>query len=193
MLQTLLKIGEWQSQGKSEWDRFLDYPKAEREDKRGNPIKNYTLPIIFDLDALEVIISQENLREYEEEKVKNTFPLKIKGGNNKAIYTSVPGGKINQVYKTFFGKEGTDTERGELVEAIEKVNQDLLTEKLKKLLSEIFKLKEKFLEMTVHSAKGVVDIRSINENFNLEKSENIVFVATLELIIVPDSSVRVQS
>lgn len=179
MLQTLLKIGEWQSQGKSEWDRFLDYPKAEREDKRGNPIKNYTLPIIFDLDALEVIISQENLREYEEEKVKNTFPLKIKGGNNKAIYTSVPGGKINQVYKTFFGKEGTDTERGELVEAIEKVNQDLLTEKLKKLLSEIFKLKEKFLEMTVHSAKGVVDIRSINENFNLEKSENIVFVNVL--------------
>ena len=179
MLQTLLKIGEWQSQGKSEWDRFLDYPKAEREDKRGNPIKNYTLPIIFDLDVLEVIISQENLREYEEEKVKNTFPLKIKGGNNKAIYTSVPGGKINQVYKTFFGKEGTDTERGELVEAIEKVNQDLLTEKLKKLLSEIFKLKEKFLEMTVHSAKGVVDIRSINENFNLEKSENIVFVNVL--------------
>ena len=72
MLQTLLKIGEWQSQGKSEWDRFLDYPKVEREDKRGNPIKNYTLPIIFDLDAMEVIISQENLSEYDEQKIKNT-------------------------------------------------------------------------------------------------------------------------
>ena len=32
MLDTLLKIGEWQSQGKSEWDRFLDYPKANREE-----------------------------------------------------------------------------------------------------------------------------------------------------------------
>ena len=179
MLQTLLKIGEWQSQGKSEWDRFLDYPKVEREDKRGNPIKNYTLPIIFDLDAMEVIISQENLSEYDEQKIKNTFPLKIKGGNNKAIYTSVPAGKINQVYKTFFGKEGTDTEKGELVESIEKTNKDLLTENLKKLLSQMFELKEKFLEKTVHSSKGVIDIRSINESFNLGTSENIVFINVL--------------
>jgi len=179
MLQTLLKIGEWQSQGKNEWDRFLDYPKVEREDKRGNPIKNYTLPIIFDLDAMEVIISQENLSEYDEQKIKNTFPLKIKGGNNKAIYTSVPAGKINQVYKTFFGKEGTDTEKGELVESIEKTNKDLLTENLKKLLSQMFELKEKFLEKTVHSSKGVIDIRSINESFNLGTSENIVFINVL--------------
>tara|TARA_R110002020_G_scaffold230666_2_gene441548 strand:+ start:7319 stop:9283 length:1965 start_codon:yes stop_codon:yes gene_type:complete len=176
MLQTLLKIGEWQSQGKSEWDRFLDYPKANREDKLGNSIKNYTLPIIFDLDAKEVIISQENLKEYDEQKIKNTFPLKVKGGNNKAIYTSVPAGKINQAYKTFFGKEGTDTEKGELFEAIEKANKELLTGHLKEVLDQIFKLKEKFLEMTVHSAKGVVDIRTINESFNLEKGENIVFV-----------------
>lgn len=26
MLDTLLKIGEWQSLGKGEWDRFLDKP-----------------------------------------------------------------------------------------------------------------------------------------------------------------------
>lgn len=179
MLDTLLKIGEWQSQGKSEWDRFLDYPEAEREDRHGNPVKNYTLPINFDLDAMEVIISQENLTEYDEQKIKNTFPLKIKGGNNKAIYTSVPAGKINQVYKTFFGKEGTYTEKGELVEAIEKANNDLLTENLKKLLSQMFELKEKFLEMTEHSSKGVVDIRTINESFNLGNSENIVFINVL--------------
>ena len=109
----------------------------------------------------------------------NTFPLKIKGGNNKAIYTSVPAGKINQVYKTFFGKEGTDTEKGELVESIEKTNKDLLTENLKKLLSQMFELKEKFLEKTVHSSKGVIDIRSINESFNLGTSENIVFINVL--------------
>ena len=54
---------------------------------------------------MEVIVSQENLSEYDEQKIKNTFPLKIKGGNNKAIYTSVPAGKINQVYKTFFEKK----------------------------------------------------------------------------------------
>jgi len=176
MLQTLLKIGEWQSQGKSEWDRFLDYPKVEREDRYGNPIKNYTLPIIFDLDEKEVIISQENLREYEEEKIKKMFPLKIKGGNNKAIYTSVPGKKLNQIYKTFFGKEGSETENGELVEAIEKFDSSLLTEDLKELLNQIFNLKDKFLQLTVHSSKGEIDIRAINETFALGKSENIVFL-----------------
>lgn len=176
MLQTLLKIGEWQSQGKSEWDRFLDYPKAEREDKRGNPVKDYMLPIIFDLDAKEVIISEDNLREYDEEKIKNMFPLKIKGGNNKAIYTSVPAKKVNQIYKTFFGKEGTDTKNGELLESIEKTNQNLLTQNLQDLLSQIFELKDKFLQLTVHSSKGEVDIRTINDGFDFGKNENIVFV-----------------
>ncbi len=176
MLQTLLKIGEWQSQGKSEWDRFLDYSKAEGEDKYRNPITNYTLPIIFDLDAKKVIISQENLIEYDEEKIKNTFPLKIKGGNNKAIYTSVPAKKINQIYKTFFGKEGFDTENGELVESIDKTNQKLLTENFQDLLSQIFELKGEFLQLTVHSSKREIDIRSINESFDFGKNENIVFV-----------------
>ena len=176
MLQTLLRIGQWQSQGKSEWDRFFDYPKAEREDKYGNPIKNYTLPIIFDLDAKEVIISEDNLREYDENKIKNSFPIKIKGGNNKAIYTSVPAKKINQIYKTFFGKEGTDNKNGELVESIEKINQNLFKQNLQDLLSQIFELKDKFLQLTAHSSKGEVDIRAINETFNFGKKENIVFV-----------------
>jgi CRISPR-associated protein Csh1 len=179
MLDTLLKIGELQRQGKSEWDRFLDYPKVEREDKHGNPIRNYTLPIIFDLDAIEIIISQENLREYDEEKIKTSFPLKIKGGNNKAIYTAVPAGKINQIYKTFYGKEEADTKNGELIEAIEKTNQGPVTEDLKKILDRVFELKEKFLKLTVHPSKGLVDIRAINESFDLGKSENIVFITVL--------------
>jgi CRISPR-associated protein Csh1 len=29
MLNTLLKIGEWQSEGKSKWDRFLEKPKIQ--------------------------------------------------------------------------------------------------------------------------------------------------------------------
>jgi CRISPR-associated protein Csh1 len=35
MLNTLLKIGQWQSQGKSQWDRFLetsDYRPQERNE-----------------------------------------------------------------------------------------------------------------------------------------------------------------
>lgn len=176
MLQTLLKIGEWQSQGKSEWDRFLDYPKIEREDRFGNPVKNYTLSIIFDLDAKEVIIDNENLAEYDEDKIKKTLPLKIKGGNNKAIYSSVPAKKINQIYKTFFGKEGNDTENGELYESIEKINNELLTDDFRNLLSQVFDLKEKFLELTLHPNKNEVDVRALTEAFNLGKSESIAFI-----------------
>lgn len=47
MLQTLLKIGEWQGKGKGEWERHLESPKVELKDARGNEITNYTLPIIF--------------------------------------------------------------------------------------------------------------------------------------------------
>lgn len=102
MLQTLLQIGRWQSEGKGKWDRFLDFPKVITKDKKGNKITNYTLPIIFDLDNQEVIIDKENLEEYDEEKIRSeAIPLKVKGGNNKAIYVAVPENKLSQIYKTF--------------------------------------------------------------------------------------------
>lgn len=146
MLDTLVKIGKWQSQGKSEWDRFLDFPKVEIEDRHGNKITNYTLSIIFDLDEEEVVIRQDNLAEYDEKKIQKLIPIKVKGGNNKAIYTSVPLSKLNQIYKTFFGKENEDTEKGELVEAIIKLNPQLLTPSFSKLLKAVFGLKQKFIE-----------------------------------------------
>src|SRR5690606_25865024 len=133
-------------------------PKVETEDKHGNPIKNYTLPIIFDLDNQEVIIESENLEEYDEEKIIRTIPLKIKGGNNKAIYTSVPAIKIGQIYKTFFGKEGNnEASAGELEEAILKFDAGLLEDEFKILLDQIFQLKEKFLEKTIPINKEIVD------------------------------------
>ncbi|SHJ51518.1 CRISPR-associated protein Csh1 [Arenibacter nanhaiticus] len=177
MLNTLLKIGEWQSQGKSEWDRFLDYPKVEREDKRGNPIKNYTLPIIFDLDAMEVIISQENLREYDEEDVKEALGIKMKGSNSKAVCSAGLAKRLGRIYQSFFGKEESDAENGELIEAIEKENSAYLTENLQDILSRIFNLKDQFLKLTLDSKK-TIDIRAINEKFEINSNENIVFLAT---------------
>ena len=178
MLQTLLKIGEWQSQGKSEWDRFLDYPKAEREDKHGNPIKNYTLPIIFDLDNGEVIISQENLREYRVEDVRKALGNKMKGSNSKAICSAGLSKRLGRISQSFFGKERTKTENGELIESIAKEKPELLTENLKNILSKIFDLKEEFLQHTVYSPKERIDIRAINDSFDLAKGENIIFLAT---------------
>lgn len=34
MLTTLLKIGEWQSHGKSEWDFFLNYSLSKKKNLR---------------------------------------------------------------------------------------------------------------------------------------------------------------
>ena len=180
MLQTLLKIGKWQSQGKSKWDRFLDIPKVQIEDKKESSIKNYTLPIVFDLDNQKVIIDKLNLEEYDEKKIVQVIPLKIKGGNNKAIYTAVPSKKLNQIYKTFFGKEGNEeAQTGELEEAILKLNPGLLTKSFKNLLDQIFLLKDQFLELTLYTKKNgnqEVDIKKIEETFEMNKNEKLIFV-----------------
>lgn len=177
MLQSLLKIGKWQSQGKSKWDRFLDIPKVQIEDKRGNAIKNYTLPIIFDLDEKKVIIDSENLIEYDDDEIVRTIPIKVKGGRNKAFYTSVPAKKLVQLYKTFFGAENNSKiENGELIEAIQKADSSLLNDDFKELLNQIFLLKDKFLENTIPENKDNVDVKAIQEKFNFTRNERLVFV-----------------
>lgn len=179
MLQTLLQIGKWQSQGKSKWDRFIDIPKVDAEDKNGNPIKNYTLPIIFDLDDEEVVIDQENLQEFDEKKIAKLIPIKIKGGRNKATYTLASANKLIQIYKTFFGPENRDAIiQGEMIEAINKIDQSLLDNGFEELLNGIFKLKEKFLEKTVPENKNNVDVKAIENLFELNRNEKLVFIVS---------------
>ncbi len=175
MLQSLLKIGKWQSEGKDKWDRFLDLPDLNRSDKRGNAITNYTLSIIFDLDNEKVTLTRDNLKEYDPEEFVSKFPLKIKGGNNKAIYATVPSGKLIQLYKTFFGKIGNPMKSGELKEAILRTNKSLLTEEFNKILDGIFELKDDFTEQTIND-KGNIDFKIIRTRMELNRYENVVFV-----------------
>ena len=180
MLQTLLKIGEWQSQGKSEWDRFLEAPKVEKKDNRGNEITNYVLPIIIDLDEGGVIIEKSNLKEYRENIVSDLKALKIQGGNNKAIYATVPGSKLIQLSKTFFGKETENSNEGELMEALIKDNHINLNEKFESLLNKIFCLKKEFLSEVLYFNKNKkveeISIKSIESKFGLSRLEKIVLV-----------------
>ncbi|MFW5708066.1 MAG: hypothetical protein ACOC12_09105, partial [Bacteroidota bacterium] len=177
MLSTLLKIGHWQSQGKSQWARFLDFPKVEYKDKKGNEIKNYILALIFDLDKGDVIVDETNLEAYDEKKLASLIPIKVQGGNNKAIYATVPTKKIIQIYKTFFGKENEESSEGELSEAIKKTNPALLTNEFSILLNDIFALKEKFIEkLTVVNEKtGEKEIvpKAISERVKLPRNESI--------------------
>lgn len=174
MLYTLLKIGEWQSQGKSKWDRFLEFPKVEN----GNLVQNFTLPIILDLDARDVIIDQENLREYKEEDVRLALGNKMKGPNSKAICSSGISKRLGRIFQSFFGKYGSSADRGDLVEAIENEKPSLLDDHLKKLLTELFLLKDVFIEKTTGPDKKTIDIKTINERFGLFRNEKIVFLET---------------
>ena len=180
MLSTLLRIGEWQRQGKSEWDRYLSHPKIEYEDRNGNIITNYTLPIVFDLDEMKVEIEAKNLKDFDQKEIEVLKALKIQGGNNKAIYPTVPSVKLIQLYKTFFGKENEETSEGELIEAIRRDNIQLLDEQIKNLLSEIFKLKTRYLDheafINPNSNKQEYKSDRIALNFELNRGEQIVLI-----------------
>jgi len=177
MLQTLIKIGEWQSQGKSKWDRFLDYPKVEREDKKGNPIRNYTFYIVFDLDEEEVVLDEDNLKEYDEKDVGDLKALQIKGGNNKATYVTVPGKKIEQICKTFFDKPESNTKNGQLVEAINKLDKALLTNDLNTLLQKIFHLKGEFIQKLCDDSGIKIQEKQLKDHLNLGVKDNLVLVS----------------
>jgi len=180
MLLTLLKIGEWQMQGKSEWDRFLEKPKIVYEDNRGNKITSYVLPILFDLDEMQVVIDRDELLEYRDSYVTELKTLKIKGGNNKAIYATVPADKLIQLYKTFFGKKEDDNPEIELLEAIKKFDKNLLTDNFKSLLQEILSLREAALEKFQYwnKNKEVYEInkKALEEKLEIYGSERIVMI-----------------
>jgi CRISPR-associated protein Csh1 len=173
MLDTLLKIGEWQSQGKSKWDRFLEKPKLK------DGVENSIVPLIFDLDSNDVIVDGEYLREYDDTFVEKWKAIKVQGGNNKAIYATASGEKINQIYKTFFGKEDTETKNGELLEAVEKLDSNLLTEGFKSILDSIFKLKDVFWDkFTIENRSGVKElkIKSIEDYLGFTNNQKLVLI-----------------
>jgi len=175
MLSTLLKIGQWQSQGKSEWDRFLDIPRVESTDRHGNEIKNYILPIVFDLDLKTVIIDQGNLYEYDESILQKVMSLKILGRRNKAFYaTSIPN-KFIQVFKSLFGKPLNYDEEGELISIIENNYPTLVKSDLLKLLKSLSSLKKE-MEGAIINSEGEIDLSKVKRQINLQTNERIVLI-----------------
>ncbi|RPI17176.1 MAG: hypothetical protein EHM58_10325 [Ignavibacteriae bacterium] len=171
MLNTLLKIGEWQSRGKSEWDRFLDKPMIRTTDNNRNEVTNYVLPIIFDLDEMKVVIETKNISKYDERLIEQLKLLKVQGGNNKAIYATVQASKLIQLYKTFFGKENEQVQEGEISEGVKKENKFSPSETFCNILAGIFSLKEKFINEI-----NEININAIERKLKLNNNENIVLV-----------------
>jgi len=180
MLNTLLKIGQWQSEGKSELDRFIDKPRVSYFTGKDMPIRNWIAGIVFDLDENKIYIEPATIKEFDEEKDPFDFILlKIQGGNNKAIYPTVELKKIIQLFKTFFGKLKEDEipKKGELQEVLEKENSNFSNSKFNRILKSIFSLRDEFLEKTLKEGEiEKLDPKRLIEDLDFSSYDNLVFV-----------------
>lgn len=178
MLDTLLKIGKWQKEGMSEWDPILEKPSVIYETKKGDPINNYAIGIVFDLDEMDVYPDKNLLKEYDEDRDPEKFKLiSTLPGNNKAIYATVESGKINQLFKTFFGKEDNDkAEYGELIEAIDKDFIQYQESEMYQLVKDLIPLRNIFLEKIWDEEKDKIDYKRILNPIDLGRNEKLILV-----------------
>lgn len=177
MLDTLLRIGEWQNENLSKWDRILEKPNIKKV-RRGKSVTNYVVGLVFDLDKMDVYPDTDLLKEYDEDKDPEYFKsIKIQGGNNKSIYATVEPKKLKQIFKTFFGKKkNSDAEWGELIEAIDKDFTQYKNSKLYQIVEELFPLRDIFLDKSI--VKDKVKFKEILSSVDLGTYEDIVLVYT---------------
>lgn len=175
MLDTLIKIGEWQNENLSKWDRILDKPDVKLK-RRGKTVTNYTAGLVFDLDKMDVYLDPDLIKEYDEDKDVEYFKnIKIQGGNNKSIYSCVEPKKLKQIFKTFFGKlKNEDAVYGELIEAIEKDFPEFKNSKLYRLVKALFPLREIFVAEITQNDK--VNFKEILSSIDLGTNEDIAIV-----------------
>lgn len=178
MLDTLLKIGKWQQEGMTEWDPILEKPSIKYETKKGDPIKNYAIGVVFDLDEMDVYPDENSLKEYDEDLDPEEFKLiSTLPGRNKAIYATVEEKKIIQLFKTFFGNPSKDgLESGELVEAIDNDFEKYQQTDFYKLVKELFVLRDVFLQKVWDEQKNKADFKKILDPIGFGRSENVALV-----------------
>lgn len=178
MLDTLLKIGEWQRIKMSEWDPILEKPKIINETKKGDPVTNYIIGIVFDLDIMDVYPDTDLLKEYDEDVDPESFnSISILPGNNKAIYATVEPSKLEQLFKSFFGKPNNqDAGYGELIEAIDKDFSHLQESDLYQLIKDLFPLREAFLSKVWNTENEKFDHKKLFDAIELGRNEKLALV-----------------
>lgn len=159
LINTLIKIGQWQSENKDDWDDIIHTPKIEETTKKGVKIAHYIVSLNFDVDQQQIYVAQDNLEEYEEERAKKHRSVKIQGGNNKSFYVCVEAPKsLEQLKKSLFGKEGDDR-KGEFMLAIEHYAPALAQSQLYQALHSIDQLYEVFArQYLVQDKKGKLKV-----------------------------------
>jgi CRISPR-associated protein Csh1 len=176
MIDTILAIGKAISQGRDPWEDVIKPPKADDKDGK---FQLFQLGILFDLDEQVAVVDSEHLAEFDDEFVslKQVGSLKVKGGNNKALYPCVDAMKIEQLTKTLFGKPGSD--RGEMSEKLAATYPSILDAPLGLALTAIFPLRHSFNEALPPDAKGKYPIKSVSDQLGLGRSDKLVMVYAL--------------
>ncbi len=156
MLQTLIQVGKQLSQGRGEWDDIIDKPNLTKE--REKKLRLLTATMLFNLDEGQIILDEHSIMEYRESDPYTYKSIRIQGGNNKAIYTSVFAPKsLEQFRKTFFGivdKDGNSPKTGQFTLAIDKDFSQLSDSILGKALIEIAMLREVFETKFINSSEN---------------------------------------
>ncbi len=164
MLKSLLKIGEWQSEGKDVWDRFLEWPK-----ERANKL-HYTVQIIFELDQKELLF---DLKEFDRENdARKYFNLITKERRGQSFYTTAIPKKLKRCFDAFFGK--IDEDGSELIKTIEKYGLTNEVTSFINLLIGIEACKKLYIEQA--TSENGFDYHNILDSLNLSMGTEVSLV-----------------
>ena len=176
MLKTIYTIGKEISAGRDLWKDIIE-TKTEVE-KEG--FKYLVLNIVFDLDQNEIIISKNNLEEYDGsfENLKELVFLKTLGRNMKSPYLCVDNKKIENLFKALFGKpdkKGKYSDKGDLGQAVENDFPELSESPVILLLKKMSVFRNTF-EEKFKNTKGKFTLEKVNESLELFKKSKIVLI-----------------
>jgi len=165
MLKTIHTLGKEISEGRDKWQDIIA-TKLKVKTKEGDEL--LILNVILDLDANEVIISNDNYCAFDEsfETLKQLRHISTQGGNFKAVYVCVDTTNIDKLAKTLFGKPDKKTgeypSSGELMQSIEKDLPALTTSSFYSVLSDIIPLREHFFEEFFDTEKNKFNLIKVN-------------------------------
>ncbi|MCF8229916.1 MAG: hypothetical protein K9J24_13290, partial [Bacteroidales bacterium] len=160
MLDTLASLGEQINKNKSKFDEIIEFEPKIDADK-----KNYCLNIIFDIDKEEIIVSSENLEEFDPTESSSThYLLKTFSARSGKTYVAALLGKIEHLKVSLFGK--VDETKGQFVNDIDKKYPGIKDSLFYKALTSIYEIKDK---------ASTLDKNEINKLLGIGGNESVVF------------------
>lgn len=134
MLDTLLKIGRWQSKGVS----LLQSKLMDLELDSETPL---ILPIVIDLDEEEIYYDTENISEFDPDKTpEEIMLLETFSARSHKTYLAVDSGHTRYLGEALFGKEGKEI--GDFKKHIDSNFSELKETAFYKVLTKTFSLSD---------------------------------------------------